>query len=336
MKAVFWQGGKNFQLGDAPVPKPGPNQVLLKVEAASICTSDFHYADWNCTPPIIPGHEAAGTVVELGKNVSNIKIGLKAALDPVQRCGKCPMCTEGIGHLCLKTRHLGNSENPGAWAEYVVVDAANIHPVPQNVSAAEACLTEPVAVCMESFNRANFKPDTNILILGDGTFGFIHAIFARIYGAKNIIVAGHYDQRLKRIAEKTGAIICNTHNQDIKNVLQKVCGSVGVHLVIEATGATASPNIGVNALRPRGTLVLFSCVWKPEILDINTVGFQELNVLGSCRSLNCFDDCLRLMSQKEIDVKAFTDIQLPLAEYNKAISGLFENKANVFKAILIP
>jgi L-iditol 2-dehydrogenase len=336
MKAVFWQGQKTFELGEAPKPRVGDNQVLIKVEAASICTSDFHYADWDCTPPIIPGHEAAGTIVEIGKNVRTLKIGTKVTVDPVQRCGTCEICTSGIGHLCPNTRHLGNSQNPGAWAEFLAVDAANCYQLPQNVSTLEAALTEPLAVCMESFERANFRPGWDVLILGDGVFGFIHAKFAKILGARKIIVAGHYDSRLKRIAEETDAITCNTHNQNLTEVLEKTVGKIGVHLAIEGTSAGSAPNIALNALRPRGTLVLFSYIWKPEPLDLPLLNMKEINVLGSCRSLNCFEKCLWLVSENKINVASLIDIKESLADVNKAITQLQENKKNVFKAVLLP
>jgi threonine dehydrogenase-like Zn-dependent dehydrogenase len=336
MKAVFWQGEKRFELGEAPKPRIGENQVLLKVEAASICTSDFHYADWDCKPPIVPGHEAAGTIVEIGKNVRTLQIGTKVALDPVQRCGTCEICLSGIGHMCPNTRHLGNSQNPGAWAEFVAIDAANCYRIPQNVSMIEAALTEPAAVCMESFERAKFQPGWDVLILGDGVFGFIHAMFARIFGARKIIVSGHYDSRLNRIAKETGAITCNTHNQNLTEILEKHTGKFGVHLAIECTSAGPAPNIGLNALRPRGTLVLFSYIWKPQTLDLPLLNMKELNVLGSCRSLNCFDKCLTLMSEKKLNIASLADIKLPLAQVNQAITELQKNKMNVFKAVLLP
>lgn len=289
MKAIVWHGGKDFKLADVPKPEPGHEQVLVEVEAASICSTDFHYDDFQCTPPIVPGHEVAGTVTALGEKASGVEVGDKVTLDPVQRCGKCKLCVEGISHLCLNTRHLGNTDIPGGWAEYVTIDAGNVHKIPDNVSLTSAALTEPAAVCLESFKRANFKSGQTVLIIGDGTFGFIHAMLAKVFKAKEIIVGGHYDKRLSRIAEKTSAVTCNTHSQQLNKVVAETVGKAGVDMVIEATGATAAPNIGVNSLRPRGTLVLFSYVWQPEVLDLGTIHMKELNVLGSCRSLDCFD-----------------------------------------------
>jgi L-iditol 2-dehydrogenase len=322
MKAVFWQGEKKFELGDAPKPYAGENRVLIKVQAASICTSDFHYADWNCKPPIIPGHEAAGIIAEVGKNVHNVKVGDRVAVDPVQRCGRCEICRAGIGHLCPNTRHLGNSQNPGAWAEYMAVDAANCYLIPENVSMVQAALTEPAAVCMESFQRANFQSGQDVLILGDGVFGFLHAMLAKIYGAGKIIVSGHYDSRLRRIAKETNAIVCNTHNQNLNEVLEKTVGKLGVDVVFECTSSGQAPNIALNALKPRGTLVLFSYIWRPEVLDLALLNMKELNVLGSCRSLNCFEKCLKLFSEKKLNVAQLADIKEPLENVNRAITEL--------------
>ncbi len=336
MKAIVWQADKSFELADVPKSNPGPGQVLVQVEAASICSTDFHYDDFDCTPPIVPGHEVAGTVVTLGQEVSSVEVGDKVTLDPVQRCGKCRSCKQEIPHLCLNTRHLGNTDIPGGWAEYVAIDAANVYKIPDNVSFTAAALTEPVAVCLESFKRANFESGQTVLILGDGVFGFLHAMLARILKAKEIIVAGHYDKRLNRIAEKTSAVICNTHNQQLSKIIAKTVGDQNIDLAIEATGAAVVPNIGLQSLRPRGTLVLFSYVWKPEILNLGLISMKELNVLGSCRSLDCFERCLQMVSNGQLDIQALIDIKVPLEEFESAFQQLRENKANVFKAVLLP
>ena len=122
MRAVLWKGKNTFAVGEVKRPVIGPKQILVSVKAASICTSDFHYADFNCVPPLVPGHEVAGVVVETGRKVKQIRKGQRVALDPVQRCGKCVCCTAGISHLCLNTRHLGYSAAPGGWAEFVAID----------------------------------------------------------------------------------------------------------------------------------------------------------------------------------------------------------------------
>jgi L-iditol 2-dehydrogenase len=238
--------------------------------------------------------------------------------------------------LCLQTRHLGYSTAPGGWAEFVAIDEQNAHLIPKNVDFDEAALTEPAAVCMESFDRAGFRKGQSVLILGDGTFGFIHAMMAHSGGASKIVVAGHYDQRLARIKKRTSAVICNTHTEDLKKIAKKEVGEPGFDIAIEATGATEAPNMGLKLLKPRGTLVIFSYIFNPEILDLATVSMKELNVIGSCRSLNCFDKCLKLMSRGKLDMGELIDIKVGLDEVAAAMKKLKKDKKNVFKAVLIP
>lgn len=336
MRAVVWTGKNNFQVQEVDIPKTKSDQILVKVAAASICTTDFHYENFGCVPPIIPGHEVAGTVVKIGSRVKNLKIGQRVTLDPVQRCGRCFCCKGGYEHLCLHTRHLGGSYAPGGWAEYVAIDAPNAYLVPNSVQLKAAALSEPGAVCLESFKRAGFKKGQTVLILGDGTFGFIHAMIAKILGARKTIIAGHYEERLSRIVAKTGAIPCNTHHEELDSFLKKQKVSPGFDLAIECTGATTAPNLGLKALRPRGSLIIFSLVWEPEILDLGLVSMKELNVLGSCRSLGCFKQCVAWTKQGVLDLGELIDIEVPLEKVNEAMELLRTDKKNRFKAVLIP
>ena len=336
MKAIIWRGGNDFKLGEWPDPKAVPGQIVVKVEACSICGSDFDLADFGADPPAVPGHEVAGTVTEIGEGVEGVSVGDRVALDPVERCGACWPCTHGIEHLCVNWRHLGFPGLPGGWAEYLAVNAANAHPVPDNVAFSAASVAEPAAVCYQSFQRAGLREKENVLIIGDGPFGFLHAQVARARGAGTIVVAGHYDRRLTRIAEATGAIPCNTHHQDLSRLLADSIGPPGADIAIEATGHAASPNIGLRALRPRGTLVVFGHIWQPEPIDMGLIQFAELNVLGACRSLDAYEACLEMMGAGRINTGLLVDMEVPLEEYARAFDALSSNKADVFKIVFRP
>ncbi len=338
MKAVVWQGKDNldFRCGETDEPTITSQQIIVKVEAAAICGSDFHLADFGATPPLIPGHEVAGIVVEMGKEVTGLKIGDRVAMDPVQKCGACYACTHGIENLCLNYRHLGDGTTPGGWAEYMPIDAANAYRIDNNLSFSEACLIEPAAVCYQSFERARIKAGASVLILGDGPFGFLHAMIAKGLGVGLIIVAGHYDQRLQRIAAQTDAVVCNTHNQNLEEVISsQIPNSPGIDIVIEATGSGQAINAGLRSLKPQGTLVVFSYIWKPEPLEMGLIHMKELNVLGSCRS-NCYEKCLQLMAAGKVDTGALVDNQVPLEQYQSAMDHLTGNKKDVFKTVLLP
>lgn len=341
MKAVVWRGEQRFGLEEVADPRPGPRQVLVKIAVAAICGSDRHLKDWGTQPPAIPGHEAAGTVVEAGSEVAEIGQppigpGDRVALDPVQVCGNCYACTHGIQHLCTRCRHLGSAQTPGTWAEYVAVDAVNAHRVPETVSMESASLTEPAAVCLESLRRSGLETGQTVVVIGDGPFGFLHAQIARVLGAGAIVVAGHHDERLARIRHATGARTCNTHREDFGQVVRGVTGTDGVDTVVEASGSGDSPLLGLPLLRPRGTLVLFSYIWQPKALDMGLIHMRELAILGSCRSLDAFDTCLSWMAQGRIDTSALLDLRLPLGECQRALSEVESRKAAIFKAALMP
>jgi threonine dehydrogenase-like Zn-dependent dehydrogenase len=231
---------------------------------------------------------------------------------------------------------LGDRAVPGGWAQYVAVDAANTHPIAQNVSFREACLAEPTAVCYESFMRAQLRPGQSVLIIGDGPFGFLHAQHARVLGAAKVVVAGHYDKRLERIAAVSGALVCNTHHQSLEEFLAREVESPGVDVAVEATGAASSPNIGLRALRPRGTLVIFSYIWKPEAIDMGLISIRELHVVGSARSLRAFEPCLEMVADGRLNTTALVSLQVPLAEGPAALEALRTRKGDIFKAVLLP
>lgn len=336
MRAIVWQGQDRFELQEVVTPKITATQVLVKVDTSSICGTDFHYEDFECVPPIVPGHEIAGTIAEAGKRVSGHKVGDRVTIDPVQRCGRCYCCTTGIEHLCLNARHLGNPDITGGWAEFVAIDAVNVHQIPENVTFEAAALAEPTVVCYESWQRAGLRQGDHVVVMGDGPFGFLHAWLAVVLGAETVVVAGHYDQRLERIAETTGALTCNTHHQELEELLDKVMPRHGCDIVVDAAGSCRAVNEGLSILRPRGSLVVFSYIWKPEPLEMGLIHMNELNVYGSCRSLHAYEPCLELMAAGKIKPEVLVDLRVALEECGQAMQTVKEKKAEIFKAVLKP
>ena len=341
MKAVVWTGGSDYCIENVADPRPGPRQVLVRTAVAAVCGSDLHLADFRAQPPVIPGHEAAGTIVLVGDGALSPdgrtpNVGDRVVLDPVQSCGTCYACTHELRHLCSRCRHLGTSNTPGTWAEVVAVDAACAYRVPEVVSLESASLVEPAAVCLESYRRADLRPGESVVIIGDGPFGFLHAQIARILQAGSVVVAGHHDERLGRISAACGAATCNTYREELGRVVLKHAPAHGADIVIEATGSGDAPNLGLSLLRPRGSLVLFGYVWRPKPLDMGMIHMKELNILGSCRSADAFDTCLNWMAEGLLDTSLLLDLCVPLDEYHRAIEQVRRNKAAVFKAALLP
>ena len=204
------------------------------------------------------------------------------------------------------------------------------------MSFTAAALTEPAAVCYQSFQRADLKAGDTVLVLGDGPFGFLHTQIATALGAGCVLCAGHYDHRLKRIEKQSGALICNTNRDNLERMVSEEVPLPGVDIAVEATGSGSAPSLGLKVLRPRGTLVVFSYVWKPEALDMGLIHMKELNVLGSCRSHKTFEPCLELMAEGQIDTECLVDLDVSLRDYQQAMGRLKEDKANTFKVVFAP
>jgi len=336
MKAIVWRGGEDMRLESVADPRPAPGQVLVRIAVTAICGSDLHLPEFRAVPPVIPGHEAAGTVVECGAGVTRPSPGDRVVLDPVQRCGTCIPCSSGFDHLCENTRHLGSGTCPGTWAELVVADAANAHALPDRVGFAAASLVEPAAVCRHSLQRARVEPGAAVLVMGDGPFGFFHAQWARTLGVRKLVVAGHHEPRLRRIREATGAATCDTTRQDLEALVRDVAGPAGMDVAIEASGSGDAPGQAIPLLRPRGTLVVFSYIWSPRALDMGAIHMKELSLVGSCRSLDAFSPCIEAIAQGSLRPDLLLDARFPIVRFQEALSLLRADRDRLFKVALEP
>ncbi len=346
MWAAVWMGGRRIEIQEVPTPKPGPNEVMVRVKTVSLCGSDLDVETFGGKPPLILGHEAAGEIAEVGPieplspsapaPPRPYRIGDRVALDPVQPCWRCSVCHSGLHHLCPNVRHLAAGDVQGAFAEYVVVHHLNAHHLPDEISYEEAALTEPGAVCLEGIRRGRLTVGEDVLVIGDGPFGFIFAQLAAAAGASRLIVAGHYAGRLEAIAAASGAITVDTHKDDLIARVLDVTGGQGVHVSFQATAAAASVNLGLACLRPRGRHVVFSYMHgKPEV-DMATVLMKELEIIGSVRSHDTCPVVHRMLKAGLLDLRSVISRVMPMDQLGQAMGLITQSKSDVFKIVLVP
>lgn len=344
--AAMWLGGRRVEMQDVPTPQPGPDELLIRVKAVSLCGSDLDVETFGGRPPMILGHEPAGEVADVGPTTCPgntlaspprpFRVGDRVALDPVQPCWRCSVCHGGLHHLCPNVRHLGTHGVPGAFAEYVVIHRMNAHHLPEGVNFEEAALSEPGAVCLEGIHRARLVAGEDVLVIGDGPFGFIFAQLARSAGASRIMVAGHYPKRLETIAAATGATAVNTHSEDLVRAVLQTTEGQGVHVVFQATAAPDAITLGLHCLRPRGRHVVFSYVHGQPAVDMAAVLMRELEILGSVRSHDTFPMVHRLVCAGQLDLRAVISRVMPLGRLAEAMDLITQRKSDVFKIVLIP
>jgi threonine dehydrogenase-like Zn-dependent dehydrogenase len=346
MLAAMWMGGRRIEMQEVPTPVPGPNELLIRVRAASLCGSDLDVETFGGKPPLILGHEAAGEVAAVGSMdplpegapapPRPLRVGDRVALDPVQPCWRCQVCRSGIHHLCPNVRHLATRDVPGTFAEYVIVHHLNAHLLPDGIGFEEAALTEPGAVCLEGIRRGRLSAGEDAVVIGDGPFGFIFAQLARSAGASRLLVAGHYEQRLKTIAAATGATTVNTHKEDLIDRVRESTEGEGAHVVFQATAAHDAINLGLHCLRPRGRHVVFSYMHGQPGIDMATVLMKELEILGSVRSHDTCRVVHRMVQAGRLNLRAVISRVLPLDQLGEAMDLITSKKAEVFKIVLTP
>lgn len=318
MKAVSLRAIGQLELVDVPIPHIENDQLLVRMGAATICRSDLN--DIQANPfgiplPVTIGHEAAGTVVEMGKLVTGFRIGDRIAAHPVHPCGNCQACRDGMPHLCLNMGHFGINM-PGAMAEYFVVRQDRARQIPNDMDFALASLAEPVCVCLEALAQAKLLPGNSLLILGDGPFGVLMAHLAQTFGLSKIVIAGWQDYRLA--FAKSVIKVNSQHLADPIQELMHIADGAGYDAAILAVGSAQAFSQALHCLKPRGRLVVFSALPGETPVDLLAVHLKELEIVGACNDQDRFDDAVRLLSDSSLGISKLITHKFPLSEFRQA------------------
>ena len=202
MKALVLNDIADIKLCEVPIPEPGRGEVLLKVEACGICSSDYNriYVDGAHQMPLIPGHEFVGTVTELGPGVREELLGRRAAVYPLLPCRQCDSCMREEYELCGHYDYFGTRRD-GGFAEYVTVPVFNLVLIPEDMNSLDAVICEPAAVCSHAVRLSGLQHGDIAVVIGTGTMAYLTALIAKIRGAGKVIVIGHSTEKVKRISK---------------------------------------------------------------------------------------------------------------------------------------
>ena len=326
MRAAIIDAPGNVRVGSLPDPTPKPDELVLRVGACGICGTDLHIMDGDSPLvcyPIVPGHEFAGEVVAVGRDVSQgngtrdmkITVGARIAVEPNLYCGHCEFCRTGRENLCLNYSAIGVTVD-GACAEYVIVPAARAYILPEHLSFREAALIEPISCAVHGIHLLNPRPGDTFLIVGAGTMGLILAQLALRSGASKVAVVDLNTQRLQR-AKKLGV---NSIQTDINKLLEDE--PLGFDCVIDVTGVASAIEGAFAAVKRGGKLLIFGVA--PSEARISLSPFRiyndEITVLGSMAVLYSFGTAVNILSRGAIDTAALLTTALPLEDFPDALS----------------
>ncbi len=267
MKASIIDAPGKMRVGDWKRPEPGPDEVLVRVQAAGICAGDMYiylgknpYADY----PRIAGHEISGTVEKAGRNVSGVTPGSLVVVEPFVGCGKCYPCRIGKSNCCANLCILGVNL-PGGYAEYLTAPARNIHSVPKGLSSLWASFAEPLAIGVQACRRGEVQPGEYVLILGCGPIGLALIEVAKARGARP--VATDISEARLEVAGTLGARTIKADDNLLKNVLDQTNGE-GAPVVIEATGNPKAMEQTIELVASGGRIVIVGLVKRGTGISI--------------------------------------------------------------------
>src|SRR5690606_4384611 len=263
MRSVVIHAEKDLRIEDRPTDAPGRGEVLVRVERGGICGSDLHYFNHGgfgavrLREPMILGHEVAGRIAALGDGVEGLAVGDLVAVSPSRPCGHCRYCQEGKQNHCLNMRFYGSAmpfpHIQGAFREELVADASQCV-IANGLSAGEAAIAEPLAVCLHGVRQAGEVLGKKVLITGSGPIGVLCVLAARRAGASEIVITDITDQTLEH-ARRAGAdrTINTATDTEAMTAYGADKGYFDIHL--ECSGAPVALASGIAAVRPRGVIV---------------------------------------------------------------------------------
>lgn len=343
MKALVLEAYNQFSYKEMPAPEFVPDEVLVQVKACGICGSDVHGMNGSTgrrIPPIIMGHEAAGVIVKVGKNIKIYKIGDRVTFDSTIYCGDCHFCRRGEINLCENRRVLGVScsdyRQHGAFAELVAVPQHILYRLPNDVSFEQAAMVEPCAIAVHAVERTPIHLNDTAVVVGTGMIGLLVVQALRAAGCGKIITVDIDTGKLE-LARKLGADYAfNSTTENVVDSVKSLTHGRGADVAFEAVGITAAIQTALDCTRKGGSLTLIGNLSPKIDLALQSVVTREMTLYGCCASQGEYPACLDLMARGTINVNPLMSAVAPLAEGADWFKRLYQKEKGLMKVILVP
>lgn len=320
-----------IEIVDRGMPSAGPRQAVVRIESVGVCGSDTTYftvgriGDWVVDGPIVLGHEVAGTVVALGRDVSRVRVGDRVAIEPGTPCRDCEDCTAGNYHLCADLVFLATPPHDGALTQFMVVDERNLFAMPDHMSFDEGAMLEPLSVGIWACRRAGLQPGDRVLVSGAGPVGVLAAQVARALGASVVRLADISPYRLE-VAAGLGF-----------EVEQAGGGSTvpEFDVLLECSGAPTALGDGLWRLRNGGRAAMVGMPKQSVELPLSRLNVRELSVSLVNRYAHTWPTAMALVASGRVDAGAIVTHHFGLDDTAEALM-LAANEPRSMKAVIHP
>ncbi len=327
-----------IELQDVPVPgKPGPGEVLLKIQKIGVCGSDIHvfHGEHPATPyPVVQGHEYSATVEAVGENVTKVKPGMKATARPQLVCGKCGPCKRGQYNACQNLKVQG-FQAPGVAQDYFIVPEDRLLVLPDSLSFEQGAMVEPAAVGAHATRRASDMKGKNVVVSGAGTIGNLVAQFAQARGAQKVLITDVSQYKLDKAQECGIQATLNVMETPFEEGIKAHFGDEGFQIGLEAAGVQASLEALIANVEKGGDIVIVGVYAENPVVNMYYVGEHELNLSGSMMYRHeDYEEAIELIAGGQVLTDPLVTRHFPFEEYTQAYKYIEEMNGHSMKIMI--
>jgi 2-desacetyl-2-hydroxyethyl bacteriochlorophyllide A dehydrogenase len=340
MKALVFHGAKDIRYEDVETPSPQKGEVLVKVEAVSICGSDLAgYKGGNTmrVAPLIMGHEFSGVVAGLGEGVTTAKIGDKVGVYTNLYCGYCPACKAGLTNVCENRRIIGTTmpggPYDGAMAEYLVAPVEKLLPLSGKRSFSEYALAEPLSTGLRAVRLAGDVEGKTVAVIGCGPIGLLTIMVLKHAGAKIIAAMDVVDKRLA-MAMQCGATHTINSKDDVPAFAHQLTDGTGIDIMFDCVGAQTTINLGADIVRLGGKVIWVGLAQPKIEFEFKHAAVKELTFQSVYLYITEMEEGLDLIESGDIDVKQIITSEYPMSEGPRIFAELASGNSDEIKVIL--
>jgi threonine dehydrogenase-like Zn-dependent dehydrogenase len=339
MKQVIWRGTHTLEYrDDAPAPSrpPRAGEVLLRVRAVGLCSTDVHIIQGKVRfkePPFVLGHEVSGEVAEIGEGVLRVKPGDRVTVDSVVGCGVCPLCLRGSAQYCPDGSEIGMSVD-GGMQEYLYVPERNLYPIPGSISHEESAILDPEVY--GALRKPGVEKGGTLLVLGPGPGGLVAVQIGKILGAGKVILTGSRPERLS-LGKRLGAdSTLESSSPRLAEMILEHTGGRGPDMVFDSAGSTESLRTAIDFVAPQGKVVLYGVHGAPvPSVDIDRIILKDIIVYGALSDRTGWEKMIGWVERGELNLRDIITHRFPLERAQEAYETVRDRRDGAIKAVLI-